>query len=156
MAQRISGYSFNVSLDGLTLTISKATLTIEDSTEVAKDGGIPNGHVFGEVGASGEVEIDAQGLSVLTEVAGSNGSWRAIPPFDALFYAKTGSGEEQKVEAFGCKFTIESLLDIDKNSSASKHVTKLKYIVTSPDFVRINDIPYLSQEETEGIVKIGE
>lgn len=155
MSQRVSAFSFNITLDGLAINVSRASLDIEDALDVAKDGGIPNGWVKGEVGASGEIEIDAQGLKVLSEVASNVGSWRDIPPFDMLFYAKVSSGEEQKVEAFGCKLVLESLVDIDKNSSAAKHISKFKYVVTSPDFVKINGVPYLSEEETEGIISPG-
>ena len=149
--QRISGKNFDISIGDLTVTVSKTTLTIEDKTEVAKDGGVPNGWVDGEAGASGDMELDAQGISILGEAARSAGSWRGLDTFDLLFYAKTGQNEEMKVEAFGCKFLIDSLLDVDK-AGGQKHITKLKYIVTSPDFVRINGVPYLRPEETEGLV----
>ena len=68
-----------------------------------------------------------------------------------LFYAKTGQNEEMKVEAFGCKLLLDSLLDVDK-AGGQKHISKVKYLVTSPDFIRINGVPYLRPEETEGLV----
>lgn len=149
--QRISGKNFDISIGDLTITVSKTTLTIEDKSEVAKDGGVPNGFVDGEVSASGDMELDAQGMQILTESAKAAGSWRGLGTFDMLFYAKTGQSEEMKVEAFGCKFTIDSLLDVDK-AGGQKHISKLKFLVTSPDFIRINGVPYLRPEETEGLV----
>lgn len=149
--QRISGKNFDISIGDLTVNVNKVTVTIEDKTEVAKDCGVPNGHVDGEVSASGDIELDALGVQILTEAAKSAGSWRGLDPFDMLFYAKTGQSEEMKVEAFGCKFLIDSLLDVDK-AGGQKHISKLKFLVTSPDFIRINGVPYLRPDETEGLV----
>lgn len=149
--QRISGKNFDISIGDLSINVSKVSLTIEDKTEVAKDGGVPNGHVDGEVSGSGDMELDAMAISILTESAKAAGSWRGLEPFDMLFYAKTGQSEEMKVEAFGCKFLIDSLLDVDK-AGGQKHISKLKFLVTSPDFIRINGVPYLRPEETEGLV----
>ena len=149
--QRISGKNFDVSIGDLTMNVGKATLTIEDKTDVAKDGGVPNGWVDGEAGASGDMELDAQAIGILGEAAKAAGSWRGLPSFDILFYAKTGQDEEMKVEAFGCKFVLDSLLDLDK-AGGQKHISKVKYFVTSPDFIRINGVPYLRPEETEGLI----
>ena len=153
--QRISGKNFDVSIGDLTMNVGKATLTIEDKTDVAKDGGVPNGWVDGEAGASGDLELDAMAMSILGEAAKSAGSWRALDTFDMLFYAKTGQNEEMKVEAFGCKFVLDSLLDVDK-AGGQKHISKVKYLVTSPDFIRINGVPYLRPEETEGLISNGQ
>ena len=149
--QRISGKNVDISIGDLAITVNKTTLTLEDKTEVAKDGGVPNGFVDGEVSASGDLELDALAMSILGEAAKSAGSWRALEPFDMLFYAKTGQNEEMKVEAFGCKLLLDSLLDVDK-AGGQKHISKVKYLVTSPDFIRINGVPYLRPEETEGLV----
>lgn len=153
MGQRIGAKDISVTIGDLSLILSEISLDIEDNVEVAKDNGIPNGWVAGDVGAGGEVTLDAQALSILSEAASSAGSWRELPEWDCLFYAKVASGEELKVEAFGCKFKIESLLAINQNEGASKHVSKAKFIVTSPDFVHINGVPYLSTAETEGLVR---
>lgn len=151
MGQRISGINFDIRLGDLAVNISKATLSIEDGSETALDNGVPNGWVAGDTKASGEIELDAQAVSLVMEAAKAAGSFRQLGTFDMLFYAKTGSDEEMKVEAFGCKLLIDSLLDVDKKGG-EKHLTKVKYMVTSPDFVRINGVPYLSAEETEGLV----
>ena len=149
--QRISGKNFDVSIGDLTMNVGKATLTIEDKTDVAKDNGVHNGQEDGEVSGSGDMELDAQAIGILGEAAKAAGSWRGLPSFDILFYAKTGQDEEMKVEAFGCKLVLDSLLDVDK-AGGQKHISKVKYLVTSPDFIRINGVPYLRPEETEGLV----
>ena len=122
--QRLSGKSFDVTLGDLKLHIEKASLDIEDGSEVAKTGGVPNGWVDGEVSASGEIELDGENVKILSEAA------------------------EMKVEAFGCKLKVSKLLDVD-GKGGEKHITTIPYIVTSPDFVRINGTPYLKPEETE-------
>ncbi|XPV75186.1 MAG: phage protein [Desulfovibrio sp.] len=149
--QRLSGKNFSITVGDMLLHVDKATLTIEDGSAVAKDNGVPNGYLDGEMGASGELEFNPQSLSILTETAKSAKSWQRIPEMDILFYAKVGSGDELKVEAFGCKMKIDSLLDIDK-AGGNKMVHKVKFDVTSPDFVHINDVPYLDPESVEGLV----
>lgn len=151
--QRIGAKDISVRVGDLDLTLSQVTLSITDNIEVAKDNGIPNGWVAGDVGAEGDADLDAQALSILGESASGAGSWRELPEFDLLFYAKVSSGEELKVEAFGCKFMVDALLSINKNEGASKHTTKVKFIVTSPDFVHINGVPYLGSSETENLVR---
>ena len=137
--QRLSGKSFDVTLGDLKLHIEKASLDIEDGSEVAKTGGVPNGWVDGEVSASGEIELDGENVKILSEAARNAGSFRGLPEFD---------GAEMKVEAFGCKLKVSKLLDVD-GKGGEKHITTIPYIVTSPDFVRINGTPYLKPEETE-------
>ncbi len=151
MGQRVSGKDFDTSVGELQMHVSKCTLSITDNSKVAKDKGVPNGWVSGDVEASGELTLDAAALAVLTTAASSAGSFRELDPLDILFYAKTVDDEELKVEAFGCKLRIESLLDID-SAGGSKHESKIPFIVTSPDFVRINGVSYLSSDETSGLV----
>ena len=113
--QRLSGKSFDVTLGDLKLHIEKASLDIEDGSEVAKTGGVPNGWVDGEVSASGEIELDG-------------GIFRSSNDTEVL--------------------KVSKLLDVD-GKGGEKHITTIPYIVTSPDFVRINGTPYLKPEETE-------
>ena len=151
MGQRISGKNFDINLGDLLVHVSKATLEITDNTAVAKDNGVPNGWVDGDVEASGELELDATALKLVTEAAGSAGSFRQLEAFDILFFASTADGDEMKVQAFGCKLKISSLLDIDKKGG-EKVFAKIPFDVTSPDFIRINGVPYLSKADTEGLL----
>jgi hypothetical protein len=146
---RIGGKSFDVNLGDLLVHVENATLDITDNSAVAQDKGVPNGFVEGDVTASGELELDTLNFNLVIEAARRAGSFRELPPFDQVFFAKTPT-EEMRVEAFGCKFKISNLLSIDpKGGEKGKH--KLPFDVTSSDFIRINGVPYLAAAETEGL-----
>lgn len=146
---RIGGKNFDVNLGDLLVHVETCTLDITDNTAVAQDKGVPNGHVDGDVSASGEMEFDTANFNLLIEAARSAGSFRKLEPFDSVFFAKAGE-EELKVEAFGCKLKVSSLLNIDpKGGEKAKH--KVPFDVTSPDFIRINGVPYLDASEIEGL-----
>ncbi|MFK3970196.1 phage protein [Pseudomonas sp. NPDC087358] len=149
MAAKIGGKNFTVNLGDLQVYVESCTLDITDNTAVAMTGGVPNGHVDGDVAAAGEIELDTTNFNLLIESAKAAGSFRELEPFDAVFYAKAGE-EEFRVEAFGCKLRLTSILSIDpKGAEKNKH--KIPYDVTSPDFVKINGVPYLSAAEIEGL-----
>ncbi|HEK2071371.1 TPA: DUF2597 family protein [Proteus mirabilis] len=145
--KRISGQSIDFNIDGDLVHVEKVSLSITDNTGVAQTNGVPDGYVNGDVSAEGELELSTKYLNVITAKARSAGSWRAIPLVDLMWYAKTGT-EELKVESFGCKLNVTDILDVDpKGGAVMTH--KIKFIVTSPDFVRINGIPYLESELTD-------
>lgn len=146
---RIGGKNFDINLGDLLIHVESATLDITDNTAVAQDKGVPNGFVDGDVTASGELELDTQNLNLIIESARQAGSFRKLANFDTVFFAQTAD-EELRVEAFGCKLKISSVLSIDpKGGEKTKH--KLPFDVTSPDFIRINGVPYLDATETEGL-----
>ena len=146
---RIGGKNFDVNLGDLLVHVESCTLDITDNTAVAQSRGVPNGHVDGDVSASGEMEFDSYNFNLLIESARSAGSFRGLEPFDIVFFAKAGD-EELRVEAFGCKLRVSSLLSVDpKGGEKSKH--KVPFDVTSPDFIRINGVPYLAAAEIEGL-----
>ena len=146
---RISGKSFNIQLGDLLIFVNSFTADIEDSRAVAQDRGIPNGFVVGAVTCSGEVEVDAQNLKLITDAADRAGSFRELDLFDINTFADTGR-EKMKVELFGCLLRVSSLLDIDQ-AGGEKHLSTIPFDVTSPDFVRINDVRYLSRDDTNDI-----
>ncbi|MFJ2365925.1 phage protein [Pseudomonas sp. NPDC087697] len=146
---RIGGKNFDVTLGDLAVHVENCTLDITDNSAVAHTRGVPDGFVEGDVAAAGEMELDTGNFNLLIAAARSAGSFRALEPFDVVFFAKAGE-EELRVEAFGCKVKISSLLGIDpKGGEKSKH--KVPFDVTSPDFIRINGVPYLDAKETEGL-----
>ncbi|WP_313650300.1 phage protein [Pseudomonas soli] len=146
---KISGMNFDISVGDLKIHVETATLDITDNSAVAQTKGVPDGWVAGDVSASGELEVDTTNFNLLIEAAGKAGSFRQLDTFDQLFYAKTPT-DEIRVEAFGCRLKISSLLNIDpKGGEKTKH--KLPFDVTSPDFIHINGVPYLSAEEIEGL-----
>ena len=146
---RIGGKNFDVNLGDLQVHVENITLDITDNTAVAKSRGVPDGHVDGDVSAAGEMEFDTNNFNLLIEAARAVGSFRKLEPFDTVFFAKAGD-EELRVEAFGCKLRVSSLLSVDpKGGETSKH--KVPFDVTSPDFIRINGVPYLDASEIEGL-----
>ncbi len=146
---RIGGKNFDVNLGDLLIHVQNCTLDITDNTAVAQSRGVPNGHVDGDVSASGEMEFGTSDFNLLIAAARAAGSFRELDPFDVVFFARAGE-EELRVEAFGCKLRVSSLLSIDqKGGEITKH--KVPFDVTSPDFIRINGVPYLAASETEGL-----
>ncbi|OIN09082.1 phage protein [Oceanisphaera psychrotolerans] len=150
MSRRISGMNFDVELLGAMIHVEKATLTINDSTAVTQTRGITDGYVDGDVTADVEYELDTKNFNLLSQAARSAGSWRGIEPHDVLYYANTGT-DELKVEAFGVKLLLSDLLDID-TKGGDKSIHKIKGFITSPDFVRINGVPYLSRDDTRHLI----
>ncbi|HAY0227934.1 TPA: DUF2597 family protein [Escherichia coli] len=150
MTTRINGMAFDVYIGGTDIHVKNISLDISDETTAATTRGIPDGKLRGPVSAEGEIEMTTRSFNQLGEVASQAGSWRDLPAMDFVFYANTGS-EEIRVEAYGCELTLSGLLSIDADSAdATTH--KLKYIVTSPDFVRINGVNVLSEDDVRGLM----
>ncbi|MGE4301992.1 MAG: phage protein [Victivallaceae bacterium] len=139
--QRFNGMSFDLDLGVTALKVLKFKIEVTDNTTATYRDGRPDGYLEGNVSASGTITVDATGLRVLTEQAKSAGSWQKLPVFDINSYAKVAE-EEVKVEAFGCKLKIGSLLDIDK-TKVDESTFELPFDVTSRDFININGVPYL-------------
>ncbi|EJG2229455.1 DUF2597 family protein [Vibrio parahaemolyticus] len=151
MSMRISGKNMHFSMGDYKLKAQKVTLSITDNSAVNKTSGVPDGYVDGDVDASGEMELTTQQFNQLSKAAKQAGSWRGMPDFDALFYGKIDK-DELKIEAYGCRIKISDLLDADSNGGSAL-VHKLPFEVTSPDFVKINGVPYLRPDETEDLVQ---
>ncbi|MDQ0978514.1 phage protein [Pseudomonas synxantha] len=146
---RIGGKNFDVNLGDLLVHVESCTLDITDNSKTAQTRGVPDGYVDGDVAAAGELELDSTNFNLLIEAARSAGSFRKLDSFDTVFFAKAGD-DELRIEAFGCKLKVSSLLSIDpKGGEKTKH--KVPFEVTSPDFIRINGVPYLDATEIEGI-----
>jgi hypothetical protein len=143
--QKFNGLSFDISLGDFDVQVKKFSLTIKDNSAAAKKNGKPDGWLLGDVEADGELVVDRTGLKAFTESAKKVGSFQEMPTFDIHSYAKIGD-DEVKVEAFGCKVSIGALLDLDKNSSDETEF-KLPYKVTSPDFVKIDGVPYAKESK---------
>lgn len=146
---RLSGMNFNVNLGDIMIHVDTATLSITDNSAVSQTSGVPDGYVDGDVAASGELNVNASQFALISDAAKSSGSWRAMEPFDIMFYGKTAK-DEMKVEAFGCRIKLSDILDIDKKGGQAS-LFKIPFDVTSPDFVHINGVPYLRPEEIENI-----
>lgn len=149
MGQKLSGKNFDVNLGDLKIHVEAASLDITDNSAPTQTKGVPDGWVDGDALASGEIEVDSANFELITEQAKAAGSFRKLPPFDIVFFGKAGDSES-RIEAFGCKLRVSSLLSIDPKGGA-KTTHKIPYDVTSPDFIKINGVPYLDPEEIEGL-----
>ncbi|EBU8196154.1 DUF2597 domain-containing protein [Salmonella enterica subsp. enterica serovar Sandiego] len=148
--ERISGMSFDVSFNGRNIHVKTATLDITDNTKAIQERGVPNGWVRGDVEASGEIEVDTVNFQLLGEAAREAGSWRDIEEADFLFFAQAAKSE-LKIEAFGCKLLISNLMNVDsKGGDSLSH--KIKFLVTSPDFVHIDGTPVLSTQDVRDLL----
>lgn len=150
MSKRISGMSFDFFINSALVHAETVTLDITDNTAAATTHGVPDGYVDGDVSAEGEIELSMKAVGVIKSLAQQAGSWRGIPPVDLLFYAKAGD-EEAKVEAFGCKLNLSSLVNIEPKGG-SLSTRKFKFIVTDPRFINIDGIPYLESEATQNLI----
>lgn len=148
--ERISGMSFDFYFLGSPIHAESVSLSITDNSAPAQTRGIPDGWVSGDVSAEGEIELDAKNFERLSSIAAASGSYRGIPTTDFVFFARRG-GVRDKVETFGNKLILTDLLNIDPKGG-SKTTKKIKFFVTSPDFIRINGVPYLSDEDTRDLI----
>ncbi len=148
--ERISGMSFDFFFMGFPIHSESVTLTISDNSAVAQSRGIPDGWVNGDVTAEGEIELDEKNFAKVGSAAAAAGSYRSLPTTDFVFFAQRG-GVRSKVETFGNKLILTDLLNIDPKGG-SKSTKKVKFLVTSPDFVRINGVPYLSEDDTRDLI----
>ncbi|PVZ87909.1 DUF2597 domain-containing protein [Serratia sp. S1B] len=150
MSSRIGGMDFDITLGTEIIHVKTISLDVTDNTAATQTRGVPDGHVSGDVSAEGEMEMDTKNFKKIGAAARSAGSYRAIPQTDILFYANTGD-EELKVEAFGCKLIVTSPLSFDpKGGETASH--KVKYLVTSPDFVHIDGVPILSENDVRDLI----
>ncbi|EAQ7002218.1 DUF2597 family protein [Salmonella enterica] len=148
--ERISGMSFDVSFNGRVIHVKTITLDVTDNTKAIQERGVPNGWVRGDAEASGELELDTVNFQLLGEAAREAGSWRDIEEADFLFFAQAAK-TELRVEAFGCKLVLSNLLNIDsKGGDSLSH--KIKYLVTSPEFVKIDGTPILSAADVRDLM----
>lgn len=149
MNQHISGQDFDTMIGDLRIHVEVMTATITDNRTAVMTGGVPDGFVNGDVSCAGEIEVDNKNFNLIIEAAKSAGSFRSLEPFDIVAVAKNASNEH-KQELFGCLLTISDLLNADsKGGEKMKH--KLPFSVTSSDFVRINGVPYLSDDDTRDL-----
>lgn len=150
MTARFSGRSFDTTLFGEYVHVKSATATINDESEAAFTRGVTDGYTDGKVSCDVELELDLKQFQKVHAAAKSAGSYRNIEPDDIMFYANNGEDEE-KIQLFGVKLLISDLLSVDPEST-DKSTRKLKGFVTSPLFVNINGVPYLSTDDTRGLI----
>lgn len=149
MGKRIGGKDVDIMLGDMMVHVDSFSCTISDGTAVSKTRGVPNGWIDGETSAEGDIEVDTNNFNLIIEVGKRSGSFKGLPPFDIVTNAET-TDDRFKLEIFGCKLMAADLIAVDaKGGETLKH--KLKYIVTSPDFIRMNGLPYLEASETKSL-----
>lgn len=149
---RINACEFDFMAWGEPVRANSVSISITDNTAVATTNGMPDGILKGSVSATGSIVLSSHYFSIIKTKAAEVGSYRDIPVVDFMFYANTGS-EEKKIEVFGCKLSITDLLNLDTTSDdATTHT--INFIVSSPDFIRIDGIPYLSATDTRHLLSL--
>ncbi|MEQ1636705.1 MAG: phage protein [Methylococcales bacterium] len=147
--KHLSAQDFDIMVGNLLIHVESMSATISDNRQAVMTRGVPNGYVDGDVSCSGDIEIDTKNFNNFVEVARSRGSFRDVQPFDIIYNGKNISGRHQ-VALFGCLINVSDLLSNDpKGGEKLKH--KLTFTVTSPDFVRINGVPYLSAKDVRDL-----
>ena len=141
---RINSQSFDTSIGDMDIHVETMTLEIEDATEAASKNGRPDGTLRGAVSATGEIVLDRVEFKKIIEAAKSAGSFQQLEEFDIVCFASEGE-DEYKIEAFGCKLKVASILNIDMSSSDKSTVT-IPYDVTGEEFVKIDGVPYIEKE----------
>lgn len=147
--KHFSGKDFTIMVGDLLVHVESMSASITDNSGVAQSGGVPDGTVSGDVSCAGDIELDSKNFDLFNEAARSAGSWQDLDVFDIIVNAKK-TDAKQKIELFGCLVTVSDLFNIDqKGGEKTKH--KLPFNVSSPDFVRINGVPYLSADSTANL-----
>lgn len=149
--QHVTGKNGQSFVDGIPFVFDKITASISDGMEVLKTRGVPDGYAEGDAGCDGEVEMKYKYFKQFSLLAAKHGSYRAIPAMDISYIGATKS-DLVPIVLYGCKFTMESILEAESNDGKKAGTVKLKFSVTSPDFVSINGVPYLDALETIGVL----
>ena len=91
------------------------------------------------------LKLDHENWLIVQAQAAKVGSWKGIEPFDVAFNAEVAAGKKN-IEAFGCLPQLDEILNI-KADGGEEDTTSIKCPITSPDFVKINGVPYLTSDE---------
>ena len=149
MSQRLTGLDIDVMIGDYLVHFEEISITIDDSSTTSKSKGRANGYVRGMVSASGDITVDTANFNVIVQAAQSAGSFSQLEPFDVVFAGET-TADSLKIEAFDCLLKISDLLSASVTSE-DKLTHKLTYDVTGKEFVRINGVPYLNDDNIESL-----
>lgn len=78
MKERFNGRSFDITLKGRDIAVSKYTLDITDNAKHVKRKGLPGGWGKGDVEAKGTIELDIDECKRIIEVAKRQGIFRVL------------------------------------------------------------------------------
>ncbi|MEF1204308.1 phage protein [Photobacterium damselae] len=147
----LSGLDVDVTIGQTDITVDKITLSVEDNSKAAKSRGVNSGWLKGSITAKGSIELNTENFIRLCDEAAKAGSFRDLPPFDFMMYAKTTL--TLKVEAFACYMKLTDLLDVDGKEGGDGIVHKIDYEVTGRDFIKINGTPMLSIDDIKHLLR---
>lgn len=148
--KRLGAQNFDIMVGNLLIHVDSMSASISDNRQAVFTRGIPDGYVDGDVSCTGDIEVDSKNFNLFVESARSSGSWRAMPTFDIIYSGQTVS-DKQTIALYGCLLNVGDLLAHDqKGGDKSKH--KVTFAVTSPDFVRINGVPYLDATDVRDLL----
>jgi hypothetical protein len=145
----LTSKDFDVMIGDYLVRVESMSASITDNRKVVMEDGIPVGHTNGEVSCSGEIELNLRNAKLINNAAKSAGSWRELEPFDIGVNGSV-TGQSQSFDLYGCLITISDLFSLDPNSNDQTKV-KFPFNVTSPDFVDIDGVPYLSKHDTRNL-----
>ena len=141
----LGGKDFDIFIGDKMVHVIEASVKITDGRKVKYVRGVPVGFIDGPVDAEVSLKVDHENYLLIEGQAKSAGSWKGIEPFDVSFTAEVSAGSKN-VEAFGVLPMLDEVLNI-KAEGGEEDTTTIKGIVTSPDFIKINGIPYLTADE---------
>ncbi|MBQ4836781.1 phage protein [Pseudoalteromonas luteoviolacea] len=145
----LGGKDFDIFAGNSMIIVSEATVKITDNRKVKYVRGVPAGYIDGPVEGEVTLKLDHQNFLLLQAQARLAGSWKGIEPFDVSFTASVAAGD-LNVDAFGCMPQLEELLNI-KAEGGEENLFAVKCPITSPDFVHINGVPYLTADEVRNL-----
>ena len=145
----LGGKDFDIFVGDKMVHIIEASVKITDGRKVKTVRGVPVGFFDGPVEAQVSLKVDHENFLLIEGQAKAAGSWKGIEPFDVSFNAEVSAGSKN-VEAFGVLPMLDEVLNI-KGEGGEEDTTTIKGLVTSPDFIKINGIPYLTKEEVRDL-----
>ncbi|WP_018692518.1 phage protein [Algicola sagamiensis] len=145
----LGGKDFDVFIGNTMVHVIEASVKITDGRKAKKVRGITKGFVDGPVDAEVSLKVDHENFLLIEGVAKKAGSWKGIEPFDISFLAEVAAGSKN-VEVFGVLPQLEEVLNF-KAEGGEEDTTTVKGVVTSTDFVKINGIPYLTDDEVRDL-----
>lgn len=138
--ERFNGRSFDFAIGDTDVAANKFTLDITDNTAAVKRRGLPGGWVKGDVEGKGTIELDITEAQKIISKAKSAGSFQDLETFNIVVTAETSTGKHT-VKVYGVKLTMTKILDVD-TSSTDETLKTFEFIVTAPEFVEIDGVPY--------------
>ncbi|ENN96908.1 MULTISPECIES: phage protein [Pseudoalteromonas] len=149
MQKVLGGKDFDIFIGNSMVHVMEATVKITDGRTVKKVRGVPKGFIDGDVEGEVTLKLDHENWLIVQAQAEKAGSWKGIEPFDVAFNAEVAAGKKN-IEAFGCLPQLDEILNI-KADGGEEDTTSIKCPITSPDFVKINGVPYLTSDEVRDL-----